>query len=95
MTRTTTRTAMNKLNDIARYKVVRQHYEARYIIASTLAIDHAHAIAERDAWSLIGMISDAFPIMTQVWQLQDSGRWECIEQFTVGETGVIFEYLPE
>lgn len=91
---TMTKTAMRKLNDVARYKVVRQHYESRYIIASALTIDKAHSIAERDAWSLVGMVSDAFPVMTQVWQLQD-GRWECIEQFTAKVTGVIFEYLPE
>lgn len=96
MTRTMTKTAMNKLNDVARYKVVRQHYESQYVIASTLTIDHAHSIALLDALSLVGMASDAFPIMTQVWQLGDDGKWECIEQFTTkGAFAPIFEYLPD
>lgn len=92
--KTMTRTAMNKLDDIARYNVVRQHCDSQYIIASASAIDKAHAIAENDALSMVDMASDAFPIMTQVWY-QDNDQWECIEQFTAKVTGVIFEYLPE
>jgi len=92
-----TKTAMNKLDGVARYKVVRQHGDSHYVIASTSAIDKAHSIAEQDALSFVGMVSDAFPVVTQVWQYQgDSGRWECIEQFTVkGVNAPILEYLPD
>ena len=96
MTRTMTKTAMNKLSDVARYRVLRQNFEAHYVIASTSALSIAHSIAEQDALSMIGIASNAFPVTTQVWQRQDNSQWECIEQFTVkGAFPPIFEYLPD
>ena len=96
MTRTMTRTKMNKLQDVARYKVLRQHYDSHYVLASCTSLDKAHMAAENDARSFIGLANESFPIYIQVWQLCDNGAWECIEQFTVkGAFPPIFEYLPD
>lgn len=96
MTRTMTHTAMNKMPDRARYKVLRQHEGLHYVIASCTSLHKAHAIAENDACSFVGLVNESFPIYTQVWQLCDDGKWECIEQFTVkGAFPPIFEYLPD
>lgn len=94
-TRTMTRTKMNKLQDVARYKVLRQHHDSHYVIASCTSLHEAHAIAENDARSFVGLVNESSPVYIQVWQLYD-GKWECIEQFTVkGVHGPIFEYLPD
>ena len=96
MTRTMSKAKMNKLPDLARYKVLRQIYDSHYVVASYTSLDKAHMAAENDAWLFVGLADESSPVYTQVWQLYDDGAWECVEQFTVkGAFSPIFEYLPD